>query len=222
MNELKNPFVFFSTLIILNIIAYLLNIGISKIWNAVNKHEETINKEEVKVSIFNLFLNIIIVVPGFLWWKNGIISFSGKSVIFSFVSLFLLIDFLMYILHWLSHKVAFLKKIHAKHHEHSEKFNSVSLYYISPWESILFGTLLTLVAYLFHFNLYGFILFLVFNWLYGVISHLNTKTDIPHFLIFTTNMFHKKHHQLNLKNFGFYTLLWDKLFGTAYKNNKWY
>lgn len=33
-------------------------------------------------------------------------------------------------------------------------------------------------------------------------------------------MFHKKHHQLNLKNFGFYTFLWDKLFGTACKKQE--
>lgn len=216
--NLENPLIFFTILTILNTMAYVLNIVISKIWNALNGYKETITKNEVIVSLFITFLNIIIAIPGFILWKNRFIYFSNSSVILSFTGLFLLIDFLMYVLHWFSHNIGFLKKIHAKHHEHSEKFNSVSLYYMSPWEAILFGILLTIVAYLFHFNLYGFILFLVFNWIYGVISHLNTKTNTFNFFIFTTNMFHKKHHQLNVKNYGFYTFLWDKLFKTAYEN----
>ncbi|WP_291871270.1 sterol desaturase family protein [Maribacter sp.] len=212
--DLKDPYIFFPLLITLNIIAYALNVGISKLWDKVYKHQTTISKKEIRNSLLILFLNIIIAVPGFILWTKGIITFSNNNLWLSFIGLFILMDFLMYVLHWASHNIHYLKKIHSKHHEHSIKFNCVSLYYMSPWESILFGILLSTIAIFFSFNIYGFILFLIFNWFYGVITHLNVSANSSPFLIFTTNTFHKNHHELNYKNYGFYTFLWDKIFKT--------
>lgn len=216
--DFKDPFVFFSFLIITNSVAYGLNVGVSLLWNKAYKHSTVISKKEILFSLFILLINILIAIPGFILWTKGVIIFSDLSVWLSFISLFLLMDFLMYILHWVSHNSPSFKKIHAKHHEHTETFNCVSLYYMSPWESIFFGILLTIVVMIFPLNIGGFLLFLILNWFYGVITHLNVTVDNPYFLIFTTNAFHKKHHQLNYKNFGFYTFLWDKIFKTEAHN----
>ncbi|WP_368662351.1 hypothetical protein [Zobellia laminariae] len=32
-------------------------------------------------------------------------------------------------------------------------------------------------------------------------------------------MFHKTHHQQANSNFGFYTVIWDRIFGTFYRKN---
>ncbi|WP_418645114.1 sterol desaturase family protein [Tenacibaculum insulae] len=175
------------------------------------------SKKELFFSLLTLVLNILIAIPGFILWSKEIIVFSQDNFLVSFIGLFLLMDFLMYFLHWFSHNLSYLKKIHSKHHEHSVKFNAVSLYYMSPWESILFGLLLTTITIFFSFNLYSFITFLVFNWLYGVITHLNVTNKKPLLLILTTNTFHKEHHLLNYKNYGFYTVLWDRMFKTENK-----
>jgi sterol desaturase/sphingolipid hydroxylase (fatty acid hydroxylase superfamily) len=216
--DLKNPFIFFPLLIVANILAYGLTIIISKFWNRIYNYQETLLKKEIVDSILILCINIIIAIPGYILWVKGGIVFSKSNIWISFVSILFLMDFLMYVLHYLSHKVGFLNKIHSKHHEHMDKFNCISLYHMSPWESIFFGLLLTMVTILFKFNLYGFILFLTFNWLYGVITHLNGNTYKPFLAIFTTNTFHKAHHRLNNKNFGFYTFIWDKLFKTEMKD----
>lgn len=216
--DLRDPFIFFPVLIFANIISYGLNILISKIWDRRNQHTTVTEKKEVLFSLLILLLNIAVAVPGFMLWRTGVITFSNTNFFLSFLGLFLLMDLLMYFLHWLSHNISPLKKIHSKHHEHSEQFNPVSLYYMSPWESIFFGLLLTMVAVLFSFNLYAFIVFLTFNWFYGVITHLNVSKNKPYFLIFTTNTFHKNHHQLSCKNYGFYTFLWDRIFRTEVKN----
>ena len=215
--NLKDPLIFFSILTLLNIITYLLNIGISKIWDCVYKHETYISKKELMFSLIILLLNIIIAVPGFILWNKEIIVFSADNFWLSFIGVFFLMDFLMYLLHWFSHNISYLKKIHSKHHEHSVKFNAVSLYYMSPLESIFFGLLLTAISILFSFNIYSFIVFLSFNWLYGVITHLNVTSNRSLFLIFTTNIFHKNHHHLHYANYGFYTVLWDKIFKTENK-----
>ena len=216
--DLKNPSLFFTLVITLNAIAYLLNIGISIVWDRIQTHKTTTTKKEILSSLLTLLINIAIAIPGFILWINGIIEFSNVNIWLTFIILFILLDFLMYFLHWTSHNIRFLKKIHLKHHEHSEKFNCVSLYYMSPWESLLFGLLLTMVTILFPLNIYGFIVFLAFNWFYGVITHMNINSNNPYFLIFTTNYFHKNHHQLFSKNYGFYTLIWDRIFNTD-KNN---
>ena len=216
--NLKDPFLFFPLLLIANILAYGLNLGFSKVWNTIYKQETSISKKEILFSLLILVINIIVAVPGFILWRKEIIVFSNHDFWLSFIGLFLLVDFLMYVLHWMSHNISYLRKIHARHHEHSAKFNCVSLYYMSPWESILFGLLLSLLAIVFSFNLNSFIVFLFFNWFYGVITHLNVKVGKPNFMIFTTNAFHKNHHQLNRKNYGFYTFLWDRIFNTEKKN----
>lgn len=216
--NLKGFTTFFALLIGLNITGYILNIGISLVWNKVYKHQSTITKKEILSSILTLFINIIIAIPGYILWVKGLIVFTNQSPWLTFLILFLFLDILMYALHWASHNISFLKTIHLQHHEHTERFNVVSLYYMSPWESILFGLLLTVVALLFSLNIYGFIAFLIFNWFYGVVTHLNTKLSKPYFLIFTTNYFHKNHHKLFRKNYGFYTILWDKLFKTESTN----
>ncbi|APU10186.1 fatty acid hydroxylase [Cellulophaga lytica] len=216
--NLKDFTIFFALLIGLNIAGYLLNIGISLVWNKVYKHRSKITKKEVLSSILTLFINIIIAIPGYILWVKGFITFNNQDPWLTFIILFLFLDILMYVLHWASHNIVVLKKIHLQHHEHTEQFNVVSLYYMSPWESILFGLLLTVVALLFSLNVYGFIAFLIFNWFYGVVTHLNTKLSKPYFLIFTTNYFHKNHHKLFSKNYGFYTILWDRLFKTESTN----
>ncbi|WP_282143049.1 sterol desaturase family protein [Cellulophaga baltica] len=212
--DLKDPYIFFPLLIALNVLAYILNVVISIFWDKALKFKATITRKEILASLITLLINTAIAIPGYLLWINGLIVFSSMPIVGTFILLFVVLDFLMYVLHWASHTIGFLKKIHLKHHEHSEEFNSVSLYYMSPWESIFFGLLLTVVAILLPLNIYGFIAFLVFNWFYGVMTHLNSKSEKPYFLIFTTNFFHKNHHQLSYKNYGFYTFIWDKIFRT--------
>ena len=124
--DLKDPFIFFTVLILANVFAYVLNIIISAIWDKSNKHKTVIHKKEILTSLFILLLNILIAIPGFLLWRAEIIIFSNTNFILSFIGLFLLMDLLMYVLHWLSHTLSILKKIHSKHHEHSEKFNPIS------------------------------------------------------------------------------------------------
>lgn len=214
---MNNPYIFFTILTIANLFAFLINIFISFLWNKIFKYKIKTSKQEFIYASLTVFLNIIIAIPGYVLWQYDIIKFSNTNIFISFITLLFLVDFIMYLAHYLSHNIKIFKQIHQKHHEHTDTFNIVSLFYMSFSESILFGALLTFIVWLFQFNLYGFILFLVANWLYGVIGHLNTKSSRQNILIFTTSSYHKNHHILNNKNYGFYTYIWDKLFKTYYK-----
>lgn len=198
----------------MNVVMYLFNILINYSWTHLYKKDSLkITKLDIKNSLTVLFINIIVVIPGYVLYKTSHITFSEKYFFNDFILLFIGFDFIMYVLHYLSHTVRFLKKLHKDHHEH-KYFNIFSLYVMHPFEAFSFGLLLTFASFIFSLNLYSFITFLVFNWIYGVISHLNTKsTKQP--IVFGNHIFHKAHHTQGNGNYGFYTVFWDKIFGTS-------
>ncbi|ALU74886.1 hypothetical protein AUW17_06240 [Tenacibaculum dicentrarchi] len=101
---MKNSIIFFSLLILSNIIGYVFNIIISKFWDKRHKHHTSTSKKEVLYSLLILLINILIAIPGYILWQIDIITFSSDNFLISFIALFILMDFLMYVLHWCSHK----------------------------------------------------------------------------------------------------------------------
>jgi len=217
---LNNFYTFWSVLIGANILMYLLTILISYSWSKIYNHKTLeLTKHDVYNSITVVIINILVAIPGYLLFKNNYIIFSAtSSSIIDFILLFFIFDATMYFLHLISHYVWPFKKFHGKHHSH-EYFNAISLYVMEPIESLLFGVLLTICAFFMELNIYSFLGFLFLNWALGVIGHLNTNsTKQP--ILFGNHVFHKAHHQEGNKNFGFYTVIWDRIFETLYKKEK--
>jgi len=218
MQLLKNPYNFWAVLIIANLTMYVLTIAISYSWSKIfNLKTNPLSKQDLFNSLVVFLINILVAIPGYWLYKIGQITFTMEdSYWIDFLILVFIFDITMYSLHLASHHIWPFKKFHKKHHTHTY-FNAISLYVMEPVESVLFGLLLTVVAWLHSFNLLSFIGFLYFNWLFGVIAHLNTNsTKQP--LLFGNHIFHKTHHQHPNSNYGFYTLIWDKIFGTIFKN----
>lgn len=207
---------FWVTLTVFNFVSLGFNIVINYINNTYNLHERLpITKTDINISLINVVLNILIAIPGYYMFKEGIINFSEKNMIRDFLILLFSVDLLMYLFHRLSHRIYPLTAIHEQHHTHTS-FNEFSLYVMNPVESIALGIIITLMAFILQCNIYSFIGFLFINWLYGVISHLNTRatSEIP---FWGNQRLHQNHHQLQGFNFGFYTKVWDYLFGTLYQ-----
>jgi len=200
-----------------NILMYLSTIVISRLWSKFFNHKEyPLTSKDIRNSIVVLIINILIAIPGYVLLIKGHISFTiAESFFTDLLLLIIIFDFAMYILHFMAHRVWPFSIFHEKHHEH-QYFNMISLYVMEPIESILFGALLTVVVYLSTFNIFSFIVFLFFNWILGVIGHLNTNSNIQP-KVFGNQVFHKAHHQFSDCNFGFYTVLWDRVFGTYKK-----
>ena len=219
MQIFKNTYTFFTILIIANIAMYGFTILISYLWSKIKQHKTLrLTKKDTYNSFVVLIMNILVAIPGYLLFKNGMINFlENTHFIRDFLLLFFMFDFIMYVLHFVSHHIWPFKNFHLKHHTH-QYFNTISLYVMAPIESILFGLLLTLCAYLLTLNLYSFLVFIFVNWLLGVIGHLNTRSiKQPQF--FGNPVFHKTHHQYPNSNYGFYTTIWDKIFATFYSDN---
>lgn len=70
-----------------NIIGYVFNIIISKVWDKRHKHHTSTSKKEVLYSLLILLINILIAIPGYILWQIDIITFSSDNFITSFIAL---------------------------------------------------------------------------------------------------------------------------------------
>ncbi|VAW26921.1 hypothetical protein MNBD_BACTEROID06-254 [hydrothermal vent metagenome] len=214
MELLKNEYIFWSVLMAANVFMFLLNALINLFWSKQYKLKSLkISSLDIKTSLITLGVNVIVAIPGYYLFLGGKITFNQQGFLVDLVLLIFLFDVVMYILHYAFHIIWPFKKIHQHHHTHTY-FNEFSLYVMNPLEALFFGLLLTLIAFVFNLNIYSFLLFIFFNWLYGVVAHLNTKSEKTP-LFFGNSSFHKKHHALSNCNYGFYTVVWDKLFRTT-------
>jgi sterol desaturase/sphingolipid hydroxylase (fatty acid hydroxylase superfamily) len=107
--------------------------------------------------------------------------------------------------------------LHGKHHEHVST-NFLSLFVLHPFETIGFGLMMIVLLMGYNFSLTAIVTYLTINLIWGTIGHLNRIfSDKFDRLGIGTTRFHNLHHLDERKNFGFYTSIWDRLFGT-YKN----
>lgn len=217
LDKLQEPALFWTILFFANIAMFLCTIAISRIWSSFYQLKTIpLLKKDLVLAISIMMINVIVAIPGYLLFLHSKIAFTQENMIRDLIVVFFLVDLVMYLLHYVSHAIWPFKLIHRKHHMHTD-FNSISLYVMQPIETLLFGLLLTVIPFAYSFNIYSFVVFLFINWLLGVIAHLNTLSSKPA-ILFGNNIFHKSHHEFYRYNYGFYTVIWDKLFGTYYKN----
>jgi len=167
-------------------------------------------------------LNTVITYIGYWLWKNGFIGISvdvSWFILIDFLILFLAMDLLMYVFHYIIHKTWLYKAIHGLHHE-AVNPKPIDLFVLHPLETVSFGALWLLLLLLWSFNLYAIIIYLMINVLFGMIGHLGMEPlstalrNKPFLKYLGTSSFHHQHHQDISHNFGFYTSIWDRLFGT--------
>jgi sterol desaturase/sphingolipid hydroxylase (fatty acid hydroxylase superfamily) len=169
------------------------------------------------ISPFSLF--------GFsLWCSNknfglfNLYHLEGWFWVFTSIIIF---DFLIYIQHFLFHKLKFLWKIHRVHHSDPDLDVSTAIRF-HPIEIIISYTYKILIIFLFGFSITSVLLFEILISSLTIFNHSNIKLskNLNIFLkrFFVTPEIHTIHHSTKAseinKNFGFNLVLWDQVFGT--------
>ena len=130
---------------------------------------------------------------------------------------FILIDFVFYIYHRMSHRVRFLWAIHMSHHSSEEMNFAVSFRqaWFGPVSKIPFFIILPLIG------LDPTIIAIagVISTLWGIVGHTQIINKLgPLEWIFNTPSHHRVHHGSNEqyidKNYGNLLIIWDRMFGT--------
>jgi len=167
-------------------------------------------------------LNTVVTYAGYWLWKQGFIKISYEvnwTIITHFLLLFLAMDLLMFLFHYLIHKTFLYKTIHGLHHQAIHP-KPMDLFILHPVETVCFGGLWLFLLVIFPFNIYAIILYLTLNLAFGLTGHLGieplpaTIRQWPVLKYLGSSTFHHDHHEHVGYNFGFYTNLWDRLFGT--------
>jgi sterol desaturase/sphingolipid hydroxylase (fatty acid hydroxylase superfamily) len=186
-------------------------------------YKQAITRKEWAAASITLGINTCITFAGFALWKKGyilILSSPAWQVMVDFLVLFFVMDFLMYVLHYVVHKTFLFSLIHQLHHEYKEP-QPIDLFVLHPVETIGFGSLWLLLLLLYPANFIAILLYLTLNVLFGVLGHSGVEPfpeswqKLPFLKYIGSSTFHFRHHQQETYNFGFYTSIWDQLFGTA-------
>lgn len=138
----------------------------------------------------------------------------------SFVWMFFLHDTYFYWCHRAMHHPLLYRKVHLIHHK-STNPSPWTAYAFHPLEAILEAGIIPLVAFTIPVHRTAFFMFMLFQIIYNVYGHLGYelfpknfhKTWIGKWV--NTSVAHNQHHKSFFGNYGLYTLIWDRWFGTV-------
>jgi Delta7-sterol 5-desaturase len=180
---------------------------------------------EMLLAVICVVLNAAFAVLGVILWREGIIEirtygeYSPLTVLADSLLLFVAMDFSMYIFHRVAHHPVFYPLAHRTHHQY-ESPRPISLFVLNPLEVIGFGTLWLVVVALYTSSIEGILIYLTLNLVFGMVGHLGVEpapaawVRTPIIRYFSTSTFHAEHHGTRHYNYGFYLIVWDRLFGT--------
>ncbi len=183
---------------------------------------EPVEKLELLAAFTAIALNSGISMAGWMLWTHDLITLTQAGwikSIFDCIAMVLAMDLGMYVFHRIAHFPVFYRWMHSFHHRH-EATNPISLFVLHPVEVIGFGMLMILFLVIHPMSIAGLVAYLVLNVLFGTLGHCGVEpfpslfSRAPLLRLVGTSTFHAGHHEHRKYNFGFYTLIWDKMFGT--------
>ncbi len=211
--------------LISNVFLYLFSIGLYLFIDKtcrkspLQEKDHPVSATDFYLSLFTVVCNSLVMLIGAFLWKSGWIGLgntrSAVRISLEIAALLILMDLFMYFFHYAAHLPFVYKLIHRKHHEHVST-NYLSLFVLHPFETIGFGLMMLTLLLCYDFSAISISIYLFINLIWGTIGHLNREffpASFDRFLVGTTR-FHNQHHLDETKNFGFYTSIWDRLFGT--------
>lgn len=181
-------------------------------------------RRELSLATLCLVCNSLVTLVGWRLFQAGILrvsaDFGAWRTARDALVLFFVMDLAMFVTHRLAHAPLLYRHVHCVHHEHVQ-VKPLTLFVLHPLEVFGFGGLWLAVLYCGSFSLSGMLLYLTLNTSFGVVGHLGFEplpkswANSPIGRCIGTSSFHARHHQDPNSNFGFYTTLWDRWFGSS-------
>ena len=184
---------------------------------------------EVRYSVLSfILLTFFINLDTFLLKQNftkgyGDINQYGIGYfVFSIAALLLIYDLYFYVVHRLLHHKNLYKLIHSLHHR-SPTITPFGAFSISFWEGFFEFIFLPTIIFLMPLHSLALVIFLTIYIIFNAYIHSGFEI-LPRFWVktpfkFLNSAFHHDFHHSKLKcNFGLFTNIWDRLFGTQMEN----
>jgi len=181
---------------------------------------------EVKYSVLSLFL--FSVIANFLYGTKLIeytklyydISEHGWMYYFSIIPImFIIYDFYFYVTHRIMHHKKLFNLFHITHHK-SKVISPLTALSMDVLEAIINQSALVLLFFLFPIHTTHVYIWVIVTISYTIYLHSGVELFSNKFLetkigkLINTTKTHSEHHLKFKGNYGYYTLIWDKLFKT--------
>lgn len=183
-----------------------------------------VDAREVGLALSCVGFNTLVTLAGWWLWRAGVIVIrrdTGWRAWLDVIALLMIMDLAMYLTHRLAHLPWIYPIVHATHHRY-DRPRPLDLFVLNPLEVLGFGALWLAAIWLYRSSWLGIVVYLALNLVFGMVGHLGIE-PFPRswarrrFLRqIGTSTFHAGHHHEMNGNFGFYTLIWDRLFGTLH------
>ncbi len=215
-----------------NVVLHVVAIGLGEVASRRFAHRRVsepappTTRLELTIVCATLLMNSVTTLAAVLLWRHGIVRVRWDPTAWAVVDTFLLLlvmDGAMYALHRVAHLPWVYPWLHQPHHEY-DKPRPLTLLILNPLENLAFGLLILVVLAAYPFHVVAVGVFFVFNIVSGIVGHLGVEplpdwwVRTPVVMNVTGGSFHARHHQDVTANFGFYTIIWDRVFGTLRKD----
>lgn len=183
-----------------------------------------ITGKEIALAVACTLVNCVVFSAGLALHRRGLLRLAPDTparIALDFAILFWAMDLAMYVFHRLAHHRWLFALAHATHHAY-ERVRPLSLFALNPLEASGFGALWIVLLCAHPAAPTSMVLYLTLNTLFGLVGHLGVEfvpkrwLRVPILRALGTSSFHAQHHVHERVNFGFYTVLWDRLFGTMH------
>jgi Delta7-sterol 5-desaturase len=182
-----------------------------------------LDRPEVVWAVVCVVLNGGVAIAGWVLWRAGLLHVRQDAgiwgVVLDVAVLFGAMDFLMYAFHRLAHARWLFPLVHSTHHRY-DRPRPIDLFVLNPAEVLGFGALWLALLCAYPASWDGILIYLALNLVFGTLGHLGVEpypaawSRWPVLRNLGSSSFYAGHHQDLAVNFGFYTTLWDRLFGT--------
>lgn len=177
----------------------------------------------ISIAIFSaISVWTIFIISPYTNMYSNISDYSPVYYAFTFVWMFFVHDAYFYWAHRLMHHPKVFKWVHLIHHK-SNNPSPWTAYAFHPIEAIVEALIVTIFAFSIPIHRSAIIIYMLFQILYNVYGHLGfeifPKKLNQHWLgrWFNTSVAHNMHHKYSVKNYGLWTTIWDRLFGTMHE-----
>lgn len=181
--------------------------------------------------VFNSIVSIGIFSAISVWtfwiirpYTNLYRNFSDYGTVyyaFTFVWMFFLHDFYFYVSHRLMHHPKVFRLVHLTHHK-SNNPSPWTAYAFNPLEAVVEAAIVPIIAFSIPTHQSAILFYMIFQIAYNVYGHLGFEIYPANFhkhwfgRWLNTSVAHNMHHKYSVKNYGLWTVIWDRAFGTMH------
>ncbi|MEY9870807.1 lathosterol oxidase [Streptacidiphilus sp. MAP12-33] len=183
---------------------------------------EAERRAQRRLAVSTVIGNSVVLLLGWWLWRRDVIGVDagfGPAAVVDFVLLTLGMDVALYLGHVIAHLGRLFPLAHRLHHRFAY-VGPLTLFAVHPLEVAGLGGVWLTVLALHRFAASAIVAFGVANLVFGALGHAGVD-PLPAswrrstvFRWIATPALHVGHHWFPERNFGFYTTLWDRLFGT--------